>query len=131
MVLSAGAIMAATLFAEAAWAASATLIIPWVFLAGAIAFVTMQRIQSYNGNSLTIRRLRSIQFLSGILFILAGVFMIENYYHFIQPLVVSDINSYVTYMQTIHNNWVVLMLIGAILQMYTAHRLTSELNKES
>ena len=131
MVLSAGIMMATTLMSEAAWAESAVLIVPWLFLIGAVSYVTMQRMQTYSGSSLTMRRLRSIQFISGILLILAGLFMLENYYHFVQPLVVSDINSYFTYLQVVHNNWVVLILIAAILQMYTAHRISYEMQKES
>lgn len=131
MVLSAGMMMATTLMSEAAWAESAVLIVPWLFLIGAVAFVTMQRMQTYTGSSFTMRRLRSIQFISGILLILAGLLMLENYYHFVQPLVVSDINSYFTYLQVVHNNWVVLILIAAIMQMYTAHRMSYEMQKES
>ena len=131
MVVAAGITMAATLLADATWAQAAVLTTPWIFIIGAIAFVTMQRLQTYTGQSLTVQRLRSIQFLSGICFILAGLFMLENYYHFVQTFVVSDLNSYFTYMQIVHNNWVVLMLVGAILQMYTAHRISYELKKES
>lgn len=131
MVLAAGITMAATLLSDAGWAQTAIAVTPWLFLAGAIAFVAIQRIQSYTGQSLTLRRLRSIQFLSGICLIFAGLFMLENYYHFVEGLVVTDIHSYITYMQIVHNNWVVLMLVGAILQMYTAHRISYELKKES
>ena len=39
--------------------------------------------------------------------------------------------SYFLYVRIVHNNWVVLVLIGAILQMYTTHRIASEIEKES
>jgi len=131
MVLAAGITMMSTLLADASWTQTAVLVTPWLFLVGALAFVAMQRLQTYKGQSITIRRLRSIQFLSGICLLLAGLFMVENYYHIVEGLVVSDLNSYFTYVQIVHNNWVVLMLVGAILQMYTAHRITYELKKES
>lgn len=131
MVVAAGLSMVATLMSDQGWAQSMQMIVPWFFLIGAILFVAMQRMQVVTTDKLTLRRLFSIQFLSGISLIIAGLLMVENYYHFVQPLVVSDINSYFTYLQVVHNNWVVFMLIGAMLQMYTAHRISSELNKES
>lgn len=131
MVVAAGLSMVATLMSDQGWAQSMQMIVPWFFLIGAILFVAMQRMQVVTTDKLTLRRLFSIQFLSGISLIIAGLLMVENYYHFVQPLVVSDINTYFTYLQVVHNNWVVFMLIGAMLQMYTAHRISSELNKES
>lgn len=131
MVVSAGLSMMATLMSEHEWAQMLLGIVPWCFLVGAILFVAMQRLQVEHSERLVLRRLYSIQFLSGIALIIAGLLMVENYYHFVQPLCVSDINTYFTYIQVVHNNWVVFMLIGAILQMYTAHRISSELNKES
>lgn len=131
MVLCSGTIMMVTLMTDAEWGRMVMLIVPWLFLAGALAFVVMQRMQRYTGTNLTIQRLRSIQLLSGICFIIAGLLLIENYYHFVEKFVVSDINSYFTYLQVVHNNWVVLLLVGAVLQMYTAHRIGSELQKDS
>lgn len=131
MVVSTGVMMAASLNLETGWAQTCTLVVPWMFLVGALLFVIMQRMQTYSGTDMTVRRLRSIQLLSGICFVVAGLLMVENYYHFVQPLVVKTMESYFTYLQVVHNNWVVLMLIGAILQMYTTHRLSSELNKDS
>ena len=130
MVIAAGAIMVGTLMLEPEQAELLVKIVPWIFLVGALLFVTMQRMQTYEGTRLVVRRLRSIQLLSGICFIIAGLLMVENFYHFVMPLVVSDIGSYYTYLQVVHNNWVVLMLIGAILQMYTVHRIAAEMDKE-
>lgn len=131
MVVSSCLIMMATLMSDVAWTVLAMKIVPWVFLVGAIAYVVMQRMQTYNGTNMTIRRLMSIQLLSCVCFVVAGLLIVENYYHFVQPFVVSDINSYFTYLQVVHNNWVVALLIGAVLQMYTVHRIGSELNKDS
>lgn len=131
MVICSGIIMMATLVAGGEWVPTVQKLVPWFFLAGAIAFVTVQRMQQYTGTSMTIIRLRSIQLLSGISFIVAGLLMIENFCHLVQPFVVSDMNSYFTYVQVVHNNWVVMLLIGAVLQMYTVHRIASELQKDS
>lgn len=131
MVVCAGVMMAATLNMETAWAQTTVLVAPWAFVAGSVLFVAMQRMQRYRGTSITVRRLRSIQLLSGICFIVAGLLMVENFHHLVQPYVVSTLDSYFTYLQIVHNNWVVLMLIGAVLQMYTAHRISSEMEKDS
>ena len=72
-------------------------------------------------------RLLSIRFLSGICFIVSGLFMVEQYNGFLKPVLVSDINSYMLYMQIVHNNWVVLLLIGSLLQLYTSYRLSAEI----
>lgn len=131
MTIAACLVMTITLIGTNAITMTVLMMQPWIFLLGAVCFVTMQRLQTYNGANIAIHRLRSIQLLSGICFILAGILMIENYYHWVQPLVVSDIKSYYTYLQVVHNNWVVTVLVGAVLQMYTAHRIASELKKES
>lgn len=130
MVVSAALTMACTLFSESTWASTMMKVTPWLFLLGAIAYVSIQRLQQYSGNSITLRRLCSIQFLSGIFLIIAGLLLVENTFHFLLPLVVNDINSYYTYVQVVHNNWVVAMLIAAVLQMYTAHRISSEMKNE-
>lgn len=131
MVVCSGIMMASTLNMDTAWAQTAVKVVPWIFLIGAILFTAIQRMQKYSGTSFVIHRLRSIQFISGICFIVAGLLMVENFYHIVQPYVVSTIESYFTYLQIVHNNWVVLMLIGAVLQMYTVHRIGSELQKDS
>ncbi len=97
---------------------------PWMFTVGTVAFVIMQLKQTYDGNSLTIRRLRGIVIMSDIMFIITAVLMFANHSNF---LGLSQIN-YVNY---IHNNWVITMLIGAVLQLYTSYRLDSELKKEA
>ena len=34
-------------------------------------------------------------------------------------------------MTYIHNNWVVLLLIAAIIEIYTTHRISNELKKDN
>ena len=103
----------------------------WTFLVGAIAFVSMQMQQQYEGTNFVIRRLRRIMTLADICFILAALLMVENAYNFLLPLFVdhlqNGLNDYIIY---IMGKWVVMLLIAAILEVYTTHRISSELEKE-
>ncbi len=96
---------------------------PWVFGIGALMFVGMQLKQTYNGSSTTIHRLRSILIFSDIAFLAAAFLMFENQYRMLGL-------SQIQFAQYIHNNWVVALLIGAIVQLYATHRLGKELEKE-
>ena len=97
----------------------------WVFLVGAIAFVAMQAQQKYEGTSPTIKRLRKIMMASGVFFILAGLLMVDNCYIFLASVV-----PYVTYVTYFLNKWVMLLLAGAVLQLYSIHRISKELEKD-
>ena len=97
---------------------------PYVFAPGCLLFVAMQLRQRYEGKDFTIRRLRRIQIISNVLFLLAGLLMIANQSNFL-PL---DQLSYIKY---VHNNWVVVLLMAAVLQLYTSHRIASELDKDT
>jgi hypothetical protein len=92
----------------------------------------MQMLQTYGGNNLAIRRLRRILLISDILFVVSGLLMVENVYCFTLPLFVKfgmdGLRAYNQYV--VHNNWVVTMLIAAIIQIYTTHRLSKELERE-
>lgn len=103
----------------------------WIFLVGAIAFVSMQMQQQYEGTNFVIRRLRRIMMLADICFILAALLMVENAYNFLLPLFVdhlqNGLNDYIIY---IMGKWVMMLLIAAILEVYTTHRISSELEKE-
>ena len=39
--------------------------------------------------------------------------------------------NYLIHLQYVHNNWVIILLIAAILQLYSTHRIDRELNKEA
>ena len=97
---------------------------PYVFAPGSLLFVAMQLRQRYEGKDFTIRRLRRIQIISDVLFLVAGLLMIANQSNFL-PL---DQLSYIKY---VHNNWVVVLLVAAVLQLYTSHRITNELEKDT
>lgn len=93
-----------------------------VYLCGAMGFSCMQMLQRYEGKSLTIRRLRSIQVAADMLFILTGFFMLLPFmgiYH----IPVLEITTW-------RNEWLVLLIMGAILELYSAFRLAHELEKE-
>lgn len=102
----------------------------WVFLIGAILFASMQMMQTYSGQEITIRRLKRIQCIADIFFILSGVLMVDTVYQWSLPLFRgSDGTGYITYIEYVYNKWVILLLIAALLEMYTTHRLTNELEK--
>ena len=96
---------------------------PYVFAVGVVCFVSMQMLQRYEGQNFTIRRLRRIMLLSDVLFLVAALLMFAN-----QGNVFGL--SYITYVQYIYNKWVIVLLIGAILQLYSSHRIGHELEKE-
>lgn len=97
---------------------------PYVFAPGALLFVTMQLRQRYDGREFTIRRLRRIQIISDFLFLVAGLLMMANQQNFLG----LDQLSYIKY---VHNNWVVVLLVAAVLQLYTSHRIANELEKDT
>lgn len=100
------------------------------FTIGSIAFALMQLQQSYEGNSITIKRLRRIMVIGDIAFVLAGLLMFENNFRLIYPFVATSIDGYNNWIHYVYNNWVVMLLIAAILEMYTTHRISYELKKE-
>lgn len=104
-----------------------------LFAIGAVLFVAMQAQQVYGGNSITIKRLRRTMLFGDACFILAALLMLENVFRFLFHNIsyfsttVEGYNAYVTY---VNNNWVVALLIAAIIEMYTTHRIASELKKD-
>ena len=95
-----------------------------IFAPGALLFAAMQMRQSYDGNNFTIRRLRRIQLTSDVLFLLAGLLMLANQSNFF------GINL-LLYIKYVHNNWIIVLLVAAILQLYASHRIANELEKEA
>lgn len=97
---------------------------PYLFALGALGFASMQMLQRYEGSNFVIRRLRRIMLLSDVLFLVSAVLMFasqENVFGL----------SHITYLQYVYNKWVVTLLIAAILQLYTTHRIGNELEKEA
>ena len=112
MVVGAGAL----LFLQS-WA-------PWVYAPGALMFAAMQMRQRYEGNVFTIRRLRRMIIVSDILFLVAALLMFANQSNFLGL-------DYLSYIKYVRNNWVVVLLVAAILQLYASHRIASELEKHA
>ena len=96
---------------------------PYVFAVGALGFASMQMQQRYVGTNFTIRRLRRIMLLSDVLFLVAALLMLANQSNIFGL-------SYINYIQYVYNKWVVVLLIAAILQLYSSHRIGHELQKE-
>jgi hypothetical protein len=105
-------------------------VVCWVFLAGTVLFTLMQLMQTYEGNSFTVKRLKKIQAVADLFFVLSGIVMVDSAYQFLLPLFQNGQGTgYFTYIEYIYNKWVLLLLVAAILEIYTTHRIASELNK--
>ena len=96
---------------------------PYIYAIGAICFAAMQMLQRYEGKNFTIRRLRRMMIISDILFLMAALLMFANMGNFLHL-------SQVDYVQYVYNKWVIVLLIAAILQLYSSHRIGHELEKE-
>ena len=97
---------------------------PYVFALGALCYTAMQMQQRYEGNNFTIRRLRRIMLLSDVLFLVSALLMFASQGN-------SFGLSHITYLQYVYNKWVITLLIAAILQLYSSHRISQELEKEA
>ena len=81
---------------------------PIIYTLGAVMFAYVQVMSRYEGKNLIVRRLRRQQILGAVLLVFAGVLMFV----------------------TKHNEWVLCLTIAAVLELYTAFRIPSELEKE-
>lgn len=81
---------------------------PYLYTLGAILFAYVQVMDGYDGKNLIIRRLRRQQILGAVLLVFAGVLMFV----------------------TRHNEWILCLTVAAVLELYTAFRILSELEKE-
>ena len=81
---------------------------PILYTIGAVMFAYVQVMTRYEGKNLIVRRLRHQQILGAVLLVFAGVLMFV----------------------TKHNEWVLCLTVAAILELYTAFRIPSELEKE-
>ena len=102
-------------------------IVCWIALTGCILFALMQMMQTYEGNSLTLKRLRNILNFADMLFVLAGLLMVDNAYGFLRSAFGNQID-YITY---IYNKWIVVLLIAVVVEVYAVHRIDHELKKEN
>lgn len=96
---------------------------PYVFAPGALLFAAMQMRQRYEGRNFTVRRLRRMLLMSDALFLAAALLMLADQGNLLGL-------DYLTYIKYVHNNWIVVLLVAAILQLYASHRIANELEKE-
>ena len=101
-------------------------IVCWIYLLGALLFAAMQVNQAYEGQNPTIKRLKKIMTFADIFFVLAGLLIVDSENMWLR----DSFSDPVTYFNLIYNKWVMLLLAAAILEMYSMHRIASELKKE-
>jgi drug/metabolite transporter (DMT)-like permease len=85
-----------------------------LYIVGSLAFVAMQWLQRYEGRNLTMARLRRIQVMGGLALLAAGLLMVANSYVY---------TIWATWHVDVYNAWVVALLVGALVQLYTAFRM--------
>lgn len=98
----------------------------WIALTGSIFFSTLHMMQTYEGNQLAIKRLKRILNIADLLFVVAGILIVDSTYNFLRPAFENH-ESYITY---VYNKWVLLLLIAAILEVYATHRIDYLLKKQ-
>lgn len=98
----------------------------WLFLLGTVSFSVMQAMQLYEGSSQVIHRLKRIQTVADIFFVLSGISMVDTVYAFAR----NWFSNYETYITYFYNKWVVFLLVAALIELYTTHRISHELKKE-
>ena len=65
-------------------------------------------------------------YLADFFFVLSGLLMVDNAYMCLR----DAFTDCITYLQLIYNKWVLLLLVAAILEIYTMHRISHLLKKE-
>ncbi len=101
---------------------------PWsaaAYLAGAALFAVLQCMQTYHGEDFTVKRLKNIMTMADLLFVLAGVLMIDTCTQFLRPLF-SNVMNYYTYL---YNKWLVALLVAVALELYSVNRISYKLRK--
>ena len=86
-----------------------------LYVVGVLMFVSMQLKAEYEGRNFTIIRLRRQQLMGSAAFVLSAA-----------AQTAQTMGHYLVR----YNEWVVCLLIGAILEFYTALRIPQELEKE-
>lgn len=101
-------------------AGAATYVTGWslsfyMFCVGACAFSAMQLAAGYEGHNLVIKRLRVQQIFGALMLLLTAVLMAMNTFQ-------------VGFAR--RNEWMVSLAVACVLELYTAFRIPSELEKE-
>lgn len=82
---------------------------PYIYILGSFMFGAMQMMDRYTGTNWILRRLRRQQIFGAIMLMVTGVAMLV----------------------TKHNEWIICLLVGCLLQLYTAFRIPQEYEKEN
>ena len=86
-----------------------------VFLSGVLLFASMQLQMVYEGRNFIVARLRRQQLFGASMLVLSGAAMTLQLFG---------------YNATQHNEWVICLLVGALVELYTTLRISMELEKE-
>lgn len=89
------------LLAGAALMITGWILAPYLFCVGALLFAAMQMTDRYEGQDITVKRLRRQQLIGSLMLLVTGVLM------FVER----------------HNGWIVTLTIAAVIQLYTAFRM--------
>ena len=81
---------------------------PYLYLAGAVLFGWAQVTDKTADDTLVVRRLRRQQLIAAFLLVVAGVLMLTLR----------------------HNEWVVCLLVAAVIELYTSFRLSREMERK-
>lgn len=98
----------------------------WVFLVGTVLFSVIQSMQTYEGSSHTIHRLKRIQNVANILFVFAGISMVDTVYTFTEKWLGNPQLFY----SILYGKWIVAILAASILELYTTFRISHEMKAE-
>lgn len=79
----------------------------YIYMSGAVLFAVMQFLSRCRSNDTALNRLVWQQQLGGLLLVVAGVLMFTN----------------------VRNEWMVVMFIAALIELYTAFRIPQELER--
>ena len=82
---------------------------PYLYVVGAFMFGAMQMLDRYTGANFVLRRLRRQQILGAIALMFTGVLMFACK----------------------HNEWILSLFVGCLLELYTAFRIPQEYEKEN
>lgn len=80
---------------------------PVLYIVGSLLFGAMQVMDRYRGDGFVLRRLSRQQLLGAAMLVVAGVVMVTCE----------------------HNEWILCLLVGCILELYTAFRIPQEMKK--
>ena len=104
----------------------------WIYMAGAVLFLICQLCDRYDGDSVTIRRLRGQQIVGAVFLVLSAVLMYAERWR-PEILMNHDMNaslhSFLVGL-TARNSWIVFMCISALFELYSSFRLEHESKKE-